>query len=196
MLKLAAYIGNHFDLSTLAIVSQQSESDVATALWKALQEELVLPKSELYKFYLEQEQQRANTNTIENVTYRFLHDRVQQAAYSLIPSDQKQQTHRTIGELLFRHTAKAEVEEKIFHIVNLLNYGVELIAQPSQRAELAQLNLLAGKERSKLATGYESAYGYFDQGIHLLTSDCWQSQYPDFSQKDKKKGSKTAKMYI
>jgi predicted ATPase/signal transduction histidine kinase len=176
VLKLAACIGNHFDLDTLAIVSEQSPAEAATALWKALQSGLILPQSQMYKFYLSYEQGQINTNNIKNVTYRFLHDRVQQAAYSLIPADQKRQTHRTIGELLLSYTTKVELEEKIFDIVNQLNYGVELITQFSKRQELAELNLVAGK-RAKLATAYQSAYTYFDRGIHLLSSDCWQSQY-------------------
>nr|WP_323808732.1 serine/threonine-protein kinase PknK [Nostoc sphaeroides] len=74
VVKLAACIGNHFDLDTLAIVSEQSPAEAATALWKALQSGLILPQSQMYKFYLSHEQGQTNTNNIENVTYRFLHD--------------------------------------------------------------------------------------------------------------------------
>ncbi len=79
-LKLAACIGNQFDLATLAIVSESSEMESATALWKALQEGLVLPQSEVYKFYVGIEQNISEAIS-QTVAYRFLHDRVQQAAY-------------------------------------------------------------------------------------------------------------------
>jgi serine/threonine protein kinase len=116
-LKLAACIGAQFDLQTLAIVSQQSAQDVATALWKALQEGFILPQSEVYKFYLESADLAPSSDS-QTLSYRFLHDRIQQAAYSLIPSDQKSAMHLSIGQLLRQQSSAALVEERIFAIVS------------------------------------------------------------------------------
>ncbi|BBD58873.1 two-component hybrid sensor and regulator [Nostoc sp. HK-01] len=176
ILKLAACIGNQFDLATLAIVSEQLQMEAATALWKALQEGLILPQSEVYKFYLNHEQTDTNTQNIENLTYRFLHDRVQQAAYSLIPDRQKQATHLKIGKLLWSNTPEQELETRIFDIINQLNIGIELITEPSQKEQLAQLNLRAG-HKAKVATAYSAAVSYLNTGLTLLTADSWQSQY-------------------
>ena len=90
ILKLAACIGNQFDLATLAIVSEQSEIETATVLWKGLQEGLILPQSDIYKFYqnLELDTQHSTLNT-KPCYYKFLHDRIQQAAYFLIPRTAK-----------------------------------------------------------------------------------------------------------
>ncbi|MEG4234105.1 AAA family ATPase [Microcoleus sp. Pol11C3] len=175
VLKLAACIGNQFDLATLAIVSESSETETATALWKALQEGFVLPQSEIYKFYVGEEEniERATSQT---VSYRFLHDRVQQAAYSLIAPDQKQATHLKIGQLLLQNTPIQEREEQIFAIVNQLNIGLELISQPAELEELARLNLTAGR-KAKASTAYAGAVKYLSTAMDLLSGESWQTQY-------------------
>ncbi len=175
ILKLAACIGAQFDLQTLAIVSEQSQTKVATVLWKALQEGLILPQSEIYKFYLEKTG-LDETVSHELLNYKFLHDRVQQAAYSLIPEDKKQTTHLKIGQLLRQKFSKTEQEEKLFDIVGHLNLGQELITQPSDRQELAQLNLVTG-QKAKTSTAYAAAMIYLQTAMGLLATDCWQNQY-------------------
>ncbi|MEG3895233.1 MULTISPECIES: AAA family ATPase [unclassified Microcoleus] len=181
VLKLAACIGNQFDLDTLAIVSEQSETESAANLWKALQEGLVLPQSEVYKFYQDSSSISRDRCLVEGqqqtiASYKFLHDRVQQAAYSLIPDDQKQATHLKIGRLLQENSSEIEREEKLFDIVGHLNIGKSLITQTGERTELAQLNLAAGK-KARLSTAYDAAIAYFILGIELLPEDCWNSNY-------------------
>ncbi|MEG4960322.1 MULTISPECIES: AAA family ATPase [unclassified Microcoleus] len=187
VLKLAACIGNQFDLATLAIVDENSPVETATALWKALQDGLILPITEVYKFYQTEENSESvigNGQEFDQLSithdqvpkYKFLHDRVQQAAYSLIPEDQKRSTHLKIGQLLLKNTPEADREERIFDIVNHLNVGVELITQEAEREQLAGLNLVAGK-KAKAATAYSAAVEYFKIGRELLTANNWQNQY-------------------
>ncbi|MEH2056588.1 MAG: AAA family ATPase [Nostoc sp.] len=180
ILQLAACIGNSFDLEILAIVSEQSEVETAANLWKALQEGLILPISDVYKFYQGEEREQlalSKENTSKQLAkYRFLHDRVQQAAYSLIADEQKTVTHLKIGQLLLQNTSEIELEEKLFDIAPHLNLGIELISQASDRQALAQLNLQAGV-KARNSTAYAAARVYLQTGIKLLEANCWQSQY-------------------
>lgn len=174
VLKLAACIGAQFDLATLAIISEQSVMDTATALWIALQEELILPTSQVYKFF--QDTAQADPEHSINSIYRFVHDRVQQAAYSLIPEDQRASIHYRIGRLLLGHFSPATQEERIFEIVSHLNAGIGLITNPTERFELAQLNLTAGR-KALSSNAYSAALAYLNQAIDLLPEDAWTEHY-------------------
>ena len=175
VLKLAACIGNQFDLETLAIICENPSEEVAADLWSALREGLVLPQSEAYKFFQEWEKDEGQAEGIA-VGYRFLHDRVQQAAYSLIPDPRKQATHLEMGRLLLQKSSTREGEERLFEIVNHLNIGITLITQPQEREELARLNLAAGR-KAKTATAYDAAIAYLATGIDLLPETAWESHY-------------------
>ncbi|AVH70127.1 ATP-binding sensor histidine kinase [Nostoc sp. 'Lobaria pulmonaria (5183) cyanobiont'] len=179
ILQLAASIGNQFDLATLAIVSESSEIETAADLWKALEEGLLLTTGDIYKFFQHSGQDSDSkpfNSNFQVPTYKFLHDRVQQAAYSLITENQKQTTHLKLGQLLLNNISASEQEEKIFQIVSQLNLGLRLITQQTERDQLAQLNLLAGR-KAMAATAYTAAIEYLTLGMELLTADRWQSQY-------------------
>jgi len=175
LLKIAACIGNEFALDTLAIANGQSELDTIIELRQALQEGLILPISEIYQFTLNQ-RATVREDFYPGVSYQFLHDRVQQAAYGLIPESEKATTHFQIGQLLLNQTSTNDREEKIFAIVNHLNLAIELISTQSERNRLAQLNLTAG-DKAKTANAYHNAWEYFSTGLELLATDCWQTQY-------------------
>ena len=122
VLKLAACIGSQFDLETLAVVRERSSEDVASDLWRALQEGMLIPISKAYKFF--QEEAGLRPTEAATVSYRFLHDRIQQAAYSLIPEDRKQTTHLEIGRLLLQNTPDSKLENDVFTIVNHWNIAL------------------------------------------------------------------------
>ncbi|MEG4293214.1 AAA family ATPase [Microcoleus sp. C2C3] len=174
-LKLAACIGSQFDLNTLVIVSEKSAGMTATALWKALQEGLVIPTTKIYKFFTESDSDEV-FKASANPTYQFLHDRVQQAAYSLIPDSDKKATHLKIGQLLQQNLSEIEQQEKLFDLVRHLNQGEDLITQDSEREALAKLNLKAA-QKARSSTAYAATRVYVQTGIELLTANCWQTQY-------------------
>lgn len=187
VLKLAACIGNQFDLKTLAIVNEKSVVDTASDLWEALLDGLVLPQTENYNiFSKENTNQEFLVHGIESTQfpishlqlpkYKFVHDRVQQAAYSLIPEEQKKPIHLKIGQLLLNNIPVAEQEEKIFELVNQFNIAVEFISPQAKRDELAQMNLIAGR-KALASTAYPSAVKYLTTGIQLLVDDSWENKY-------------------
>lgn len=187
VLKMAACIGNEFDLKTLAIANEKSIVDTASDLWQALIDGLVLPQTENYNIF-----SRDNTNqdlivdgiestqfSISNLQlpkYKFVHDRVQQAAYSLIPEEQKKPIHLKIGLLLLNNIPVAEQEEKIFELVNQFNIAVEFISHQAKRYELAQMNLIAGR-KALASTAYPAAVKYLTTGIKLLAGDSWEMKH-------------------
>ena len=190
VLKIAACIGNQFDLTTLSIVCQQSPAKTATQLYQALPIGLVVPQTEVYKFYLSLSlveegteeihipmgRDSANHQIDQSATYKFLHDRVQQAAYALIPAAEKPFTHLTIGRCLLKNMTPDEMGSRLFEIVSQLNIGADLIEQQSEKDRLIQLNLNAGR-KAKLSTAYAAAVSYFKAGLAHLPTDSWKKQY-------------------
>jgi len=107
-----------------------------------------------------------------NCMYRFLHDRVQQAAYSLIPEEERSETHLRIGRLLWSHTKPEKLEEDVYTVVNQINMGYKLVKEPEERWKVALLNYIAGKKASA-ATAYLAAVKYLDISIFLLMGDIY-----------------------
>ncbi|MEL7330516.1 MAG: AAA family ATPase, partial [Cyanobacteria bacterium J06559_1] len=171
VLKLAACLGNQFELEILAVICEQSIEATAADLWVSLQEGFVIPENETYRFFQQDLAQSATdlAVTCPTVSYRFLHDRVQQAAYLLIAEEQRANIHYEIGQKLLAHLNQQAKEEALFEIVNHLNFGQGLVGQglsdtSLETTELAQLNLAAG-ERAIASTAYTAAAKYLESGI-------------------------------
>jgi predicted ATPase len=154
-LQQLACLGNISEITMLSIVHRTSEEKIHADLWEAVRLELIV--------------------RLEGV-YRFVHDRVQEAAYSLIPADQRAGAHLRIGRLLAAHTPPEKREEAIFEIVNQLNRGAALITGRDEREQLAELNLIAGK-RAKASTAYASALTYLVAGAAWLVNDSWERRH-------------------
>jgi PAS domain S-box-containing protein len=145
-------LGVSADVTTLSLLLGRSEEQIHADLWDAVRQEFV--------------ERSAGA-------YRFIHDRVQEAAYSLIPEDRRAEAHLRIGRLLLAHTPPEQKEEAIFQIVNQLNRGAAMITARDEREQLAELNLLAGK-RAKASAAYAAAQAHIAAGCALLPEDCWE----------------------
>jgi PAS domain S-box-containing protein len=137
-LRQLACLGNSADFDMLEMVYQDSSEEIDCQLWEAVLAGLVFRTED---------------------SYRFLHDRVQEAAYSLIPVQLRSEAHLRIGRLLVAQTPAQRLDEEIFEIVNQLNRGSDLITSTAERARLAELNLVAAR-RAKSSAAYASALSY------------------------------------
>ncbi|NEQ38749.1 MAG: GAF domain-containing protein, partial [Okeania sp. SIO3I5] len=147
----------------------------AANLWQGLQEGFVIPNTDSYKFFQGEENEEKSQENIP-VNYRFLHDRVQQAAYALIPEEQKQTTHLHIGRTLSQNFSQEQQKSQIFTIVNHWNQALELIADPTERDNLIQLNYSAG-EKAKGSAAYGAALKYLQTALSLLETESWRLNY-------------------
>ncbi|MBD2532534.1 AAA family ATPase [Nostoc flagelliforme FACHB-838] len=163
VLQFAACIGADFDLSTLSIICENSSREIFPQLIVAAQSGLIVPTSELDEQLLVQD-------------YKFLHDRVQQAAYALIDESHKQVVHLQIGRNLLEKTLPERISERLFEIVDHLNYGIELVTERAERDEIARLNLIAG-QKAKAAIAYDVSKKYLATARVWLAASSWQTDY-------------------
>jgi len=155
-LKQLACLGNVAEIATLSLVHGLSEEEIHTELWEAARMEMIFRR---------------------DGGYAFVHDRVQEAAYGLIPEGERPAIHLRIGRVLAGQTPSEKLEDNIFEIVNQLNRGAGLITSLEERERVSRLNLIAG-ERAKTSTAYASALAYFAAGRTLLPEDAWEQRRP------------------
>lgn len=154
-LKIAACIGNRFDLKTMATVLGKPEELILSDMAEAFDSGLIFFSQDMCYF---------------------LHDRIQEAAYSLVPEGEKEYFHYTIGTYIYSNTEESALFENIFYIVNQLDSGKSHITSREEKKNLARLNLIAG-EKAKKSAAYQPALYYLDQGISLLENSDWAKNY-------------------
>ena len=155
VLKIASCIGSRFNLEMLSESYGKSNDETYGDLYVSMDCGFVL---------------------LKHNAYRFSHDRVQEAAYSLISDEERNRLHYNIGQILLQKTRADELFEKVFDIVNQFNLCMEIIADQKERIELAGLNLAAGL-KAKGSAAYEAANRYLEMGIGLLPEDAWEEEY-------------------
>ena len=171
ILCLAACIGSHFDLYTLSEISEKSVSEIFVDLLSAIKSGLIEAISELKTI-----SDNLTDSAIVISDYKFIHDRVQQAAYTVIDDDRKIAVHLRIGKRWLARFKDTKEEDKLFSMVEHLNKGKDLILNNLERRELVTLNLKAGK-KAKQANAYATARDYLKVSLDNLSSNIWLEDY-------------------
>jgi predicted ATPase/signal transduction histidine kinase len=154
-LKQLACLGNVAEIATLTLVRGETEEAMHAALWEAVHAGLVFRKDSAYKF---------------------LHDRIQQAAYTLIPEEQRAEVHLRIGRVLLASMTANELAEHLFDVANQFNRGDARLVERDEKTRVAAIDLRAGR-KAKASAAYASACAYFAAGMALLDERDWSSRY-------------------
>jgi PAS domain S-box-containing protein len=150
-----ACLGSVVEGTTLALVHEEAEETMHAALSEAVCAGLIYP---------------------DGSSYRFLHDRIQQAAYSLIPQEDYAEVHLAMGRLLLAKMTAEKLAEDLFDVVNHFNRGATLLAEDEEKLRVAAINLRAGR-KAKASAAYASARAYFSIGAALLDENDWVSHH-------------------
>lgn len=157
VLEQFACLGNSAEITTLSMIYGQSEEELHAVLWEAVRAGLILRLED---------------------AYTFSHDRVQEAAYALVPERRKKELHLKIGRLLLAQYSQELMDEHLFEIVEQFDRSVELVTEIEERQTLLRLNIAAGR-KARAAAAYVSARRYLEQAKALLPSAAWQLLYSE-----------------
>lgn len=155
VLKLASCIGNTFDILTIKYMTDMTIEEITSAVSEIL---------------------RAGYIKLSWNNYSFTHDKIFEAAYAMIPPDERKKIHYKIGKSLIKNSSGNVLNEKIFDIVNQLNIGIEIILENHEEYAVSELNFQAGM-KAKLSVAYESAALYFSHSMNILPLECWAEKY-------------------
>ena len=154
-LQQLACLGNVAAVATLSVVFGQSEEELRTAFLEAVHNGLIL------------RQERS---------YAFLHDRIQEAAYALIPESARAEVRLRIGRVLLASLTADGLTEHLFDVANQLNWGTALLVDRDEKVQVAEIDLRAGR-KAKASAAHESARAYFAAGMALLDESDWTNRY-------------------
>jgi PAS domain S-box-containing protein len=154
-LKQLACLGNMAEIRDLSTAHEQTEEAIHAALWEAVRAGLIVHQGNDYKF---------------------LHDRIQQAAYLLLPDERRAAAHLSIGRMFLANMTTDQRNERLFEIVNQFNRGITLLVDRTEKVDVAALNLRTGR-KAKASAAYASARAYFSAGMTLLDERDWDSQH-------------------
>lgn len=175
VIKIASCLGNYFDLKTLYLISSELEN-IPEVIWIAIKKDFIVPENNKYKL-LNMPKEEFMKSDID-IKFRFSHDRIQQAVYSLISENDRVLIHRKIGKILFTtYAAQNNMASNIFEVINHMNIAKDFTQDKNERIELVNLNYTAGI-KAKANSAYDIANNYFMVGKTILSIEEWK-EYPE-----------------
>ncbi|MFL5299314.1 MAG: hypothetical protein ACJ79R_03100, partial [Anaeromyxobacteraceae bacterium] len=152
-----ACFGKRADAATLSTVLDCPDAQIHAVLWEALREGLIVRVGEAYEF---------------------LHDRVREAAYSLVDEESRASAHLIVGRRLLARLPRDGTAAGVFDVVGQLNRAGDLVVDPAERDSLCRLDGLAGR-KARASAAYPSARNYLERAAALLPLDAWSARYED-----------------
>lgn len=163
VLQWAACVGNRFNVNILSKISNNTLEELLTILQGILKEGFIIALEKSYTCLL----------------YQFSHDRIQQAAYSLVDEKQKKLIHMKLARMILNEAGETKSNEILFDIVNHFNMGSELSETDipiHERIQIANLNLSAAKT-AKLSAAFEPALRYIEHALRYTDDETWTTNY-------------------
>ena len=157
VVECAACLGSEGEISKLVGALGRTEREVRAALHEAARSGLVVCRED---------------------TFKFAHDRIQEAAYGLMVESERPQRHLQIGRALMSRLNESELERDIFDVVGQLNRGASFITEPREKVRLGKLNKLAGR-KARRGVAYAAAYDHLRRAAELLPADAWETEPDD-----------------
>ena len=154
----AANLGNQFSLKDLHTVSGQNILQTYENLWPIIENGLILPLNESYRF-------GSDERLLAKAEFCFLHDRVQQAAYQFIDHENLPLFKLDVGLKLYQSLSDTQLEQRLFDIVEQLNAGIDLASEANKRLIL-QLNYQAA-EKAKRSSAYGLTQSLLKEALTL-----------------------------
>ena len=175
IIQYAACIGNQFKLDTLALIAEKSSGEIGQQLWPALVSELILSSKLTYKLAEALAKESLANILSKDISYHFIHDKVQQAAYESMSLSERQKTHLKMACLLLNKDPDVASKEQLFIVTDHFNEAHALLSQ-TERIKVVELNYRAGTEAQN-ANSYQSMLNYFDSALNLMDESWWKNHY-------------------
>jgi predicted ATPase/signal transduction histidine kinase/CheY-like chemotaxis protein len=157
VMRKLAFLGNSVPLSKLRMVEGPSSGPLEAALDEALRASYLIRRDD---------------------SIRFAHDRIQEAAYLLMPERERPAEHLRMGRALANGLDEGKLDDELFDVVNHFNLGVGLVSDPDEKRRIRHWNGQAGR-KAKTAAAFASARTFFAQAMDLLPADAWGLEYDE-----------------